>query len=351
MSDRGVLLVNLGSPASPAPGDVRRFLREFLMDGRVLDLPWLVRLAVVELAILPRRTGASASAYREIWTPEGSPLVVSGGRLAAAVERGAGLPVELGMRYQEPSIGGAIGRLVGRGVRQVLVVPLFPHYAMSSYETAVERVREVALRRAPAIRFEFVPPYYDYPRYIEALVASAEEPMRAGFDHLLFSFHGLPERHLRRSDPTGSHCLRRADCCEVPSVAHGTCYRHQCLRTVRAFVAAAGVAEGKTSVAFQSRMGKDPWLQPSTECELERLARGGVRRLLVLCPAFVADCLETIEEIGVRGRERFLAAGGGEFIRVPCLNEHPLWIRAVVGMVERFMAGGRLQAAEVNSSS
>jgi len=206
---------------------------------------------------------------------------------------------------------------------------------MSSYETAVERVKEVVAKLSPQVSLTIEPPYGDAPDYIAALVASAEPQLRQGFDHLLFSFHGVPERQIKKSDPTGCHCLTVPECCQVKSEAHAFCYRHQCFRTAEEFARRAGLTAGKWSVAFQSRLGRDPWLKPYTDFELERLALEGVKRLLVICPAFVSDCLETIEEIGLRGKETFLKAGGKEFGRIPCLNEHPLWIAALERMVGR----------------
>jgi len=198
-------------------------------------------------------------------------------------------------------------------------------------------VKRVAERVAPAMKLVVQPPYGDAPDYIAALAASAANHLEAGYDHLLFSFHGIPERHLRKSDPTGGHCLSAPDCCEAHSPARATCYRAQCFGTVAAFVKLAGVPAGKYSVAFQSRLGRDPWLKPYTDFELAALPRRGVKNLLVLCPAFVSDCLETIEEIGLRGRETFRSAGGREFARIPCLNEHPLWIAALEKMSRRFL--------------
>lgn len=333
---KGVLLVNLGSPDSPAVADVRRYLREFLMDGRVLDAPWPIRFCLVHLGILPKRSQASAHAYQTIWTPEGSPLVVSGRRVQQHLQTRLPVPIELAMRYQHPSIPDAVDRLAARGVRELFLIPLFPHYAMSSYETAVVRVREMAARRAPHMRVRVMPPYGSDADYIAALVASAESFLRRPYDHLLFSFHGVPERHLHKSDPSGRHCLKVPNCCEVSSPVHATCYRAQCLQTVAAFVRATGVT--KYSVAFQSRLGRDPWLRPYTDEELERLARAGVRKLLVICPAFVADCLETLEEIGMRGRETFLAAGGQQYTLIPCLNEHPRWLAILEQRIRDFCA-------------
>jgi len=224
-----------------------------------------------------------------------------------------------------------------RGVDELFLIPLFPHYAMSSCETAVVRVREVAAKLAPQMRVEVQPPYGGAPDYIAALAASAANHLAAGYDHLLFSFHGIPERHLRKSDPTGGHCLTVSNCCETGSPAHATCYRAQCFKTVTALVAKAGVPVNRYSISFQSRLGRDPWLKPYTDFELAGLPKRGIKKLLVICPAFVSDCLETLEEIGIRGRRTFLEAGGKEFAQIPCLNEHPLWIAALEKMVRRFL--------------
>jgi protoporphyrin/coproporphyrin ferrochelatase len=341
---KGVLLVNLGSPDSPSVGDVRRYLREFLMDPRVLDFNWLTRFSVVNFAILPFRPKQSAHAYQTVWRPEGSPLVVISENVRNPVQARLQLPVELAMRYQNPSIESALTKLAQREITEVLLIPLFPHYAMSSFETAVERVKELAARLMPGARIEVQPPFYDHPAYIEALVASARDYLLRGYDHLLFSFHGLPERQLRKSDPTGCHCLNSPTCCEGTSPAHATCYRAQCFKTVEAFVKLAGIPADKYSVAFQSRLGRDPWLKPYTDHELVRLPAQGKKRLFVICPAFVSECLETLEEIGIRGRDSFMSAGGNSFAQIPCLNEHPLWLDALEGMILRFApAAGKPQ--------
>jgi ferrochelatase len=303
------------------------------MDGRVLDAPYPIRFFVVHCCILPSRPRQSAEAYHKIWLPEGSPLIVTSARLRAAVQEWVDVPVELAMRYQNPSISHAIQRLDRLGVTDLLVIPLFPHYAMSSFETAAERVKEVARRLAPEMSLQVAEPYYNDPDYIDALVASSAEYLAGDYHHLLFSFHGIPERHLHKSDPTGRHCLRTTNCCSSGNPAHRTCYRAHCFETVRAFVARAGIRN--YSVAFQSRLGKEPWLRPYTDAELVRLGHAGVKKLLVICPAFVADCLETIEEIGIRGKETFLAAGGHELKLIPCLNVHAAWVKALAKMIER----------------
>ena len=333
MTNSAVLLVNLGSPDAPTVSAVRRYLREFLMDGRVLDAPWPIRFMIVHGFILPFRPRRSAEAYQQVWTAEGSPLVVISRRVQRWLQARMALPVELAMRYQSPSIAEALRRLAGTGATDLHLIPLFPHYAMSSYETAVERVKELLPKLAPRLRLRVQPPYFDHPDYIAALDASAEPDLQEGYDHLLFSFHGLPERHLRKSDPTGQHCLATEQCCQTANPAHATCYRHQCFQTVKAFVQKAGVPEGKYSVAFQSRLGRDPWLKPASDVRLREFPAEGVKRLVVICPAFVSDCLETLEEMGIRGRESFLQSGGKSFRLISCLNEHPLWLAALEKMV------------------
>ena len=334
--NKAVLLVNLGSPDSTSVGDVRRYLNEFLMDGRVIDTPWLLRRLIVGMVLI-NRPKQSADAYRKIWLPEGSPLIVTSHAVRAKLQERVPVPVELAMRYQHPSIESALRKLAERKADEFFLIPLFPHYAMSSYETAVARVREVAGVIAPKMKIVVQPPYGDAPDYIAALLDSAANHLEAGYDHLLFSFHGIPERHLRKSDPTGGHCLATPNCCETASPAHATCYRAQCFKTVAAFVARAGIPANRYSISFQSRLGRDPWLKPYTDFELVELPRRGVKKLLVICPAFVSDCLETLEEIGLRGRETFLAAGGEAFAHIPCLNGHPLWISALENMVRRFL--------------
>jgi ferrochelatase len=334
MRKSGVLLMNLGSPDSTSVADVRKYLGEFLMDKRVIDVPYPVRFGIVHFGILPKRPRQSAEAYRTIWTDEGSPLIQHGRRLQSAVQAELDMPVELAMRYQNPSVEAAVECLAKEGVNEIILFPLFPHYAMSSYETAVEKVRAVVQRRREKLTLSVVEPYYDHPAYIEALAESAKPYLERAFDHLLFSFHGLPERHLKKADRSGCHCLKAANCCETPNPAHRTCYRAQCFKTTRALASALDLPAIKYSVAFQSRLGRDPWMKPYTDHELERLAKEGVKDLLVICPAFVADCLETLEEIGMWGRETFLHAGGRSFRMIPCLNTHPRWVEAVVQILE-----------------
>jgi ferrochelatase len=329
---RGILLVNLGSPDSADVRDVRRYLGEFLMDRYVIDVPWLLRRTIVSAFILPFRPRKTAAAYASIWTPEGSPLLAHSRALAQAIERAIELPVALAMRYGKPSLATAIDALIEAGVDEILLVPLYPQHADSTRTTTIVRVRELLARRADAPALRVLPPFWGDRGYAAALAARVRSHVEADIEHVLFSFHGLPERHLTKADPTGSHCLKRTDCCEVDSPAHATCYRHQSFATARAVAAALGWRPDFWSVSFQSRLGREPWLAPYTDKIVDEFAARGMRRLAVVCPAFVADNLETLEEIGVRAREQFLAAGGERLTLVPCLNDDPHWIDALAAL-------------------
>ena len=341
MSHRAVLLVNLGSPDTPSVADVRRYLAEFLGDGRVLDAPrqplrWLLLHGII-LRIRPAR---SARAYASVWTPEGSPLIVTSRRvqrkLAAAL--GPELPVALAMRYGRPSIASTIAALAAAGVDELLVIPQYPHYAMSSWETVAVKVREEVARLAPRLHLETVPPFYAAADYIAALNATIQPALTRPYDHVLFSYHGIPVRHLRRADSSRAHCTVVPDCCHICSPAHATCYRTQVIRTTELLARRAGLDPARHSISFQSRLAGEPWLEPYTDRELRRLPATGCKRLLVLTPAFTADCLETLEEIRVTGRQTFLQAGGESFEHIPCLNDHPAYIDFLAGRVRRFFS-------------
>jgi ferrochelatase len=333
-----VLLVQLGTPSAPEPGPVRRYLREFLSDPRVLDIPALPRRLLLELAILPRRPRQSAQAYRKIWTPEGSPLLVHSRALEHALGEalGPGFRVVLGMRYGEPGLAGALASLRAAGCERVTVLPLYPQYAASSTASSFARVAELAAAAWDVPLLELAPPFFDDPGFLDAWCDVAREPL-AGFrpDHVLFSYHGLPERQIKKSDPTGGHCLSQPACCDAPGAALPRCYRAQCVATTRALAGRLGLATGTWSYAFQSRLGRTPWIRPYTDERLPEIAAGGAKRLAVLCPSFVADCLETLEEIGLRGREQWRAAGGDALLLVPSLNAHPRWVAALAGLAQR----------------
>ena len=328
MPKRAVLLVNLGSPDSTSVADVRRYLREFLGDERVLDLPAPMRWLLLEGIILRTRPKKSAHAYSTVWTKDGSPLIQTSRavRDKLAAELGDDMPVYLAMRYRNPSVASVLGQIIADGVDELLLIPQYPHYAMSSWETVTAKVYAEAARQSPALRVTTVQPFYNDADYIEALYASAQPYLEQPHDYLLFSFHGIPVRHLRKADSSKAHCTVVADCCNVTSPIHGTCYRAQCYKTANAFAKRAALAPGKHSVSFQSRLAGEPWLTPYTDHELNRLPKGGVKTLLVMSPAFVADCLETLEELSVTGKESFLQAGGTSFKQIPCLNDHPAYI-------------------------
>jgi protoporphyrin/coproporphyrin ferrochelatase len=333
---QGVLLINLGTPDAPETGAVRRYLREFLSDPRVLDIAPVGRVALLYGVILPFRPQKSAEAYRKIWMPEGSPLLVHGKALRDRLQDalGPGWVVELGMRYQSPSLASAMEKLRARGVRELTVVPLYPQYASSSTGSSLEAVYRLVGEAWNVEALRVLPPFYDRPAFLDAF-ADVGRPVLAEArpDHVLFSFHGLPERQVRKSDPTGAHCLSRADCCDVQVPANRWCYRMQCFFTARALAQRLGLEPGKWTVTFQSRLGRTPWIRPYTDLVIPELAHKGVKRLAVFCPAFVADCLETLEEIGIRAKAQFLSCGGEALTLVPSLNTHPSWVRGLTQMV------------------
>ena len=328
---RGILLVNLGSPDSTSVSDVRRYLREFLMDERVIDYPFLLRWIIINCFVLPTRPHRSAEAYSRIWRTDGSPLVSSSKKLGSLLQSQLNLPVSLGMRYGNPSILSALKELRKNSpdLEEILLFPLYPHYAMASYETVVVKTRDDLAALGWKVQLTVLPPFYNQPAYLDAMEATLRPALQQPYDHVLFSYHGIPVRHLKKGDCTGIHCLQHPDCCHTPSVVHANCYRHQSLYTTDAMARRCGLKPGTYSSSFQSRFGREIWCTPYTDAELIRLAKSGVKRLVVLCPAFVTDCLETLEEIGMAGKESFLEHGGESFTLVPCLNEDPKWIEAL----------------------
>jgi protoporphyrin/coproporphyrin ferrochelatase len=333
-STRGVILMNLGSPDSTEVPDLRKYLNEFLTDKRVID-SWFVRNFLVRTIIVPRRAPESAKGYETIWTKNGSPLVEITKNLALKLQEQLPEPVTIAMRYGNPGMEKAYEDLLIKlpNLEEVIAIPLYPHYAMSSYETAVEHAKEVHRKNRYTFKLTFIPPIYQHKNYIHAMAENMRPYLTKEFDHLLFSFHGIPERHIKKSDPTHMHCLGTADCCTTPSVAHATCYRHQCLKTMTLITEVLEIPKDKYSFSFQSRLLKDPWLKPYTDLRLQEMPNEGIKKLLVVCPAFVSDCLETLEEIEIRGRESYLSSGGNEFEMIPCLNTNPLWIQTLADFI------------------
>lgn len=336
----GVLLVNLGTPDAPRTAEVRRYLREFLSDPRVIDLAAPARFALVNGIIAPFRAPKSAAAYRKVWTERGSPLLFHGLDLRDALRvELPGVPIELGMRYGAPSIGAGFRALRAAGCDRVLVAPLYPQYASSSTGSTLERVYAVVSREWNTPYLEALPAFYDDPRFLDAFAAVGRPVLeQARPEHVLFSYHGLPERHCKKSDESGAHCLASPDCCASIVAVNRNCYRAQCFATTAGLRARLDLDESNSTITFQSRLGRTPWIQPHTDVELPRLAARGVKRVVVFCPAFVADCLETLEEIGLRAREDFRAGGGEELTLVPSLNASPAWV-AGLGAILRERLG------------
>ncbi|WP_342379601.1 ferrochelatase [Myxococcus stipitatus] len=333
---RGLLLLNLGTPDAPESGAVRRYLREFLSDPRVVDIHPVGRWLLLNLIILPVRPAKSAEAYRKVWMPQGSPLLVYSRELEAAVRGrlGGEYEVALGMRYGTPSIPDAVASLRARGVMDFTVLPLYPQEATSSSASSLARVYEVMTEGWDVPNVRAVPAFHSHPSFLEAFTSVARPVIaETRSDHVLFSFHGVPERHVRKTDTSGRHCFSSAGCCDTLTEANRHCYRAQCFSTARGLAERLGLKAEGWSVSFQSRLGRTPWVKPYTDLVLPELAKRGVKRLAVMCPSFVADCLETLEEVGLRAREQFVEAGGEALTLVPSLNAHPDWVDAVVRMV------------------
>ncbi len=332
--------MNLGSPDSTSVRDVRTYLNEFLMDKRVIDMPLVTRALLVRGLIVPFRAPKSAEAYRSIWTKEGSPLIVLTKQLQAALQQQVDEPVEIAMRYGQPSPKQAYDRLLAANpqLEEVILVPLYPHYAMSSYETAVEYAKKQHKQYGYPFALTVIKPFYNEPAYLNALAENMRPWLSKEYDHILFSYHGIPERHVRKTDITGGHCLSMSNCCDTDSPAHDYCYRHQVFATTKLVTKQLGIPDNKWSLSFQSRLGKG-WLQPFTDVRLEEMPKEGIKKLLIVSPAFVSDCLETLEELEERGKESFLNAGGESYEMIPCLNTHPLWVNAIKGWIEKYKAG------------
>jgi len=337
LSNKAVLLINLGSPDSTNVKDVRKYLDEFLMDERVIDIPYWKRFLLIKGIILNTRPKKSAEAYKKIWWEEGSPLVVISERFKEKVAKKIDIPVGLAMRYGSMNIKNAMQELYDKDVNEILLVPLYPHYAMSSYETVVVKAKEINNEFFPEIKMDILPVFYKSDDYIGVMSNNLKDHLKDfSHDHILFSYHGIPERHIMKSDVTKSHCKIDEICCNNSSIAHETCYRHQCLETTKAIVKKIGLKEGTYSNSFQSRLLKDPWLKPYTDFELEKLPSKGIKKIAVITPAFVTDCLETLEEIAMEGKSKFLRSGGENFKHIPCLNDNDEWVDVMCSWINNW---------------
>ena len=323
-------MINLGSPDSTSIKDVRKYLDEFLMDERVIGKSYWFRWFLVKVIILNTRPRKSAKAYKKIWWKEGSPLIVLSKRLFDKVTKLVKFPVALAMRYGSISIFKGLKELDDKGVKNITVLPLYPHYAMSSYETVVEKVKDEVKTNFPHLKIKTVEPFYNDKKYIDLLCKKIKSTIsKIEYDHILFSYHGIPISHLKISDPTNSHCYKVKDCCNNHSDAHKFCYKHQVLETTELVIKKLKIDKNKYSNAFQSRLPNEAWLKPYTDDELVRLAKEGKKKLVIVTPAFVTDCLETLEEIAMEGKEEFLEAGGESYHYVPCLNDDEDWAKLI----------------------
>jgi ferrochelatase len=323
----GILLLNIGTPESAKVRDVRKYLREFLSDPRVVNLPGLLRFLLLNFIILPTRSGNSAAAYRSVWTEQGSPLMVYSMQLKDEIAKRlpADHVVSFGMRYGEPSIKSALQQL--SACEQITVLPLFPQYSSAATGSAIAEVMQILQHKTNIPTLNIINNFYGNEYFIAAFASNIKNFLQhENFDHVLFSFHGLPEAQVAQS--CDSVCAR-ADVCPAISAKNKFCYRAQCFATSRALAASCQLASEQYSVSFQSRLGKLPWIRPYTDEIIKHLYASGVRKLLVVCPAFVTDCLETLEEIALRLKDSWLELGGQILEVVPCLNADAAWVDAI----------------------
>ncbi len=326
----GILLINLGTPDEPSRSAVYRYLKQFLLDPRVIDIHPIARNLLVRGIIVPFRSGQSAKLYQELWTEKGSPLKFHGESLSAQVQQllGEEYVVELAMRYQSPSIESAIQKMMQAKVCKIKVFPLFPQYASASTGSAHEEVMRVLSSQQIIPEVEFVNSYPTWEPMIDLFVANARRYDLSQYDHFLFSYHGLPQRQMRKADAF-NHCLQSADCCKTLTPVNQFCYTAQCNATTQALVKQLGLKPEQYTLCYQSRLGRDPWVQPYTSQVLKELAQKGVKRMLVFCPAFTADCLETTVEVSIEYHDEFLKLGGEQLDLVESLNDAPAWAAAL----------------------
>ena len=332
----GVLIVNLGTPDSPNTPDVRRYLREFLMDGRVIDIPYPQRWMLINFIIAPFRAPKSSKVYKELWTEEGSPLKTYGYAVEGMLQEALGRDyvVKLARRYQSPSIESIMAEMQGLGLSKITVIPFFPQYASASTGSVYEEVMRVFATWQVMPEVRFVNRFLDHPKFIEGFVRLGRKYLsERKYDHILFSYHGLPERQILKGDVTGKQC-KLGTCCDTANRHNQFCYRAQCFETTRLLVKGLGLAEGTYTTSFQSRLGKTPWIKPYTDDVIKELAGKGIKSVLAFSPAFVADCLETTIEIGDEYKELFEGLGGEHWQLVESLNDSEIWVETLVDLVK-----------------
>tara|TARA_B100000945_G_C20425966_1_gene620504 strand:+ start:5598 stop:6614 length:1017 start_codon:yes stop_codon:yes gene_type:complete len=325
-NNKNILIINLGSPDSLDIKDVRSYLNQFLSDDLVIDLPKIIQQLILKLFILPFRPRKTKIAYESIWTKEGSPLINNTKNIAASLSKKTGWNVDIAMRYKNPSIENAILNYKKNNVNEIIVFPLYPHSAISTTLSTELKIKKIIKTQYPKLKFSIIQPFYNHPLYIKALSKSIS-PYIDKVDKIIFSYHGIPERHLRKGDQSGNHCLKN-NCCEINCLSSQNCYKSNVFSTSKLCAQFLNLNESKWITSFQSRVSIiDPnWLRPYTDQEFERLPKIGIKKLAVICPSFVADCLETLEEINIRGKKSFLQSGGEYFKYIPCLNNNSLFI-------------------------
>jgi protoporphyrin/coproporphyrin ferrochelatase len=330
----GILLVNLGTPDSPQVPDVRKYLKEFLLDERVIDIPDVQRNLLVRGIIAPFRAPKSAKTYKVIWTNEGSPLLVYSYRLQEKLQAALGndYVVELAMRYQKPSIASGLAALKDKNCKSIQVIPLFPQYASATNASVIQKVMEIVSKWQAIPEISFVSSFHDHPLFIKAFAEIGKKHQPETYDHILFSYHGLPERQILKT-VEGNNCLTE-NCCDTLHPRNCFCYRAQCFNTTRLIASTLNLSPENYTVCFQSRLGKTPWIKPYTTEILKKLAKEGKKRLLVFSPAFVADCLETVYEISVEYHEEFRELGGEHVQLVESLNDSPIFVDCLVDLIK-----------------
>ena len=329
---KGVLLINLGSPEHNNLASVKKFLREFLNDKFVINLPKFIRNLIVNLFIIPFRSKKTLKAYNSIWINTKSPIIKNTESIGTKLEKLISAPVEIAMRYQKPTIEKALKKLSVNGCNEITAIPLYPHYAMSSSLTTIDRIKELNVKLGTNLKINIIESFYNDDRYIKALAENIRKNIPGNLDFLLFSYHGIPSNHLLKMDPAKTHCLKSNDCCELESEAKRYCYKAQVLETSRLCSSYLSLQDNEWGVSFQSRLWPG-WIKPWTDVELERIPKLGKKNIAVVCPAFVADNLETLEEINMRGRKKFLEAGGESFTYIPCLNSNNLFLDCLKGLI------------------
>ncbi len=327
------VLSNLGTPSSHQPKDVGLYLSEFLMDKKVIPAPYPIRWMLVNVLIVPRRKYQSAEAYEKVWMKQGSPLLVHSENLVKSLHVDNTF---LAMRYGQPSIAGVVEQIKAKGFEQVVLIPLYPQYADATTGSTILKFREEMKEQGLEIPAFAIPYFFDDEKTIDCFAKRGEQRLKDfQAEHVLFSFHGLPESMLRKADKSGQHCLKKENCCEITTEANLYCYRRHCVQTAHSIARKLKLPKEQYTITFQSRLGPTQWVRPYTDKTVESLAQNGCKRLAIYSPSFVADCLETLEEIAIGLKESFVEHGGEDLILIPSLNSDEDWVKSVENLMHR----------------